>query len=113
MPGGFMNRQVYLLGVGLSLVALAFVATDAALGPRPGVTKANFERIRVGMTLEEVQAVLGPASPNGLGVCSMAAGHEEVWFREDVLVCLSFDATGRVRGKGWYPVIYTGPLSSP
>jgi hypothetical protein len=54
-----MPRLVYLSGVGLALVALAFVATEAALGPRPGVTAANVERIRPGMPLADVEALLG------------------------------------------------------
>jgi hypothetical protein len=54
-----MSRQVYLLGVGLALVALAFTVTAAALGPRPGATEANVRRIRNGMIREEVEAILG------------------------------------------------------
>jgi hypothetical protein len=54
-----MSRQVYLLGVGMVLVAGALLAADAALGPRPGVTAANVRRIREGMTLEQVEGILG------------------------------------------------------
>jgi hypothetical protein len=54
-----MSRQVYLLGVGMMLVALAFVATDWMIGPSPGVTEANARRIKPGMTLGEVEAILG------------------------------------------------------
>jgi hypothetical protein len=53
-----MSRGVYLLGVGMALVALAFVVTDALLW-EPGVTEANVRRIRVGMTMAEVEALLG------------------------------------------------------
>lgn len=55
-----MPRLVYLSGVGLALVALAFVLTHWSLGSWPGVTEANAKRIREGMTLEEVKAILGP-----------------------------------------------------
>jgi hypothetical protein len=54
-----MPRLVYLSGVGLALVALAFAVTDAALGPRPGVTEANVRRIKPGMLKGEVEAILG------------------------------------------------------
>ncbi len=54
-----MSRRIYLLGVGLALVALALAATDAALGPPPGVTEANIRRIKLGMLKEEVEAILG------------------------------------------------------
>jgi hypothetical protein len=53
-----MSRQVYLLGLGLALVALAFLLTEALLW-RPGVTRANVRRVREGMTFREVQALLG------------------------------------------------------
>jgi hypothetical protein len=54
-----MSRRVYLLGVGLALVALALAFTDWALGLRPGVTEANVKRIQTGMTLAEVEFLLG------------------------------------------------------
>jgi hypothetical protein len=54
-----MSRRVYLLGVAIALVALAFAVTDAVLGPRPGATEANVTRIRNGMTRKEVEAILG------------------------------------------------------
>jgi hypothetical protein len=60
-----MSRRVYLLGVGLALVALALAVTDWALSLRYGVTEANYRRIRPGMTLEQVEAILGP--PGGTG----------------------------------------------
>jgi hypothetical protein len=56
-----MSGRVFLLGVGLVLVALAFLLTDALLW-RPGVTEANVQRIRRGKTLAEVEAVLGQPS---------------------------------------------------
>jgi hypothetical protein len=54
-----MSRRVYLLGVGLALVALAFAATDSLLTPPPGVTEANCRRIRVGMLRAEIERLLG------------------------------------------------------
>ena len=54
-----MSRRVYLLGLALALVALALAFTDWALGMRPGVTEANVRRIRPGMTLREVEGILG------------------------------------------------------
>jgi hypothetical protein len=54
-----MSRRVYLLGVGLALVALALAVTDWALSLQPGVTEANLKRIRPGMTLAEVETLLG------------------------------------------------------
>jgi hypothetical protein len=53
-----MSRRVFLLGLGLALVAGAFLLTDALLW-RPGVTEANARRVRPGMRLEEVETILG------------------------------------------------------
>ena len=54
-----MSRRVYLLGLGLALVALGLAFTDRASGPRPGVTEANLRRLKPGMALAEVEAVFG------------------------------------------------------
>jgi hypothetical protein len=67
-----MSRRVYLLGVGLALVALGLTVTDRALSLRPGVTEANVRRIRPGMTLAKVEATLG-----GKGLLSYASGVSE------------------------------------
>src|SRR5947209_16222382 len=45
-----MSRGVYLLGVGLALVALGLAFTDWALRPSPGVTPENFGLLCKGMT---------------------------------------------------------------
>jgi hypothetical protein len=54
-----MSRRVYLLGVGLALVALALALADWALKPPPGVTEANARRVRRGMSMWQVEALLG------------------------------------------------------
>jgi hypothetical protein len=54
-----MSRGVFLLGVGIAVVALAFVVTDWMIGPTPGVTEANARRIKPGMTMSQVEAILG------------------------------------------------------
>src|SRR5262245_29315472 len=75
-----MSRRVYRLGLGLGLVALTLAFTDWALGLRPGVTEANVRRLRVGMTLEEVEALLGGRAPKdrhpvpGLGLSEVRPG---------------------------------------
>ena len=54
-----MSRRMFLLGLGLALMALALAVTDWALSLQPGVTEANVKRIKPGMTLREVEAILG------------------------------------------------------
>jgi hypothetical protein len=60
-----MSRRIYLLGV---LVLGAFLLTQwfraAQPEPPPGLHEANVARIRLGMTRQEVEAILGtPRQP--------------------------------------------------
>jgi hypothetical protein len=61
-----MSRRVYLLGVGLALVAGAFLLTEALLW-RPGVTEANVRRVRPGMTTKQAEAILGVSLDGPVG----------------------------------------------
>src|SRR5262245_9814484 len=57
-----MSRLVYLSGVGLLLVAGAFLVTDRLLGlGRRGhsIDRAHFDRLRAGMSRSQVEALLG------------------------------------------------------
>jgi hypothetical protein len=55
-----MSRRVYLLGVAVAMVAVAFAATEAALEPRAsGVTRANARRLQPEMSRAEVERILG------------------------------------------------------
>ncbi len=103
-----MRRQTYLLGVGLALVALAFVLTDALLW-RPGVTEANYRRIRAGMPQAEIERLLGGRGVS-LGRYPPHPGYQwdyrfpwanKHWREEVAWVCeaggiaVRFDETGR------------------
>jgi hypothetical protein len=54
-----MPRLTYLAGVALILVDGALALTHELLGPWPGVNERNVRRIKDGMTLQEVEAILG------------------------------------------------------
>jgi hypothetical protein len=56
---GTVSRQVFLLGGGSCLIALAFALTEHVLDLQPGVTAANVKRIRKGMSEGDVRALLG------------------------------------------------------
>src|SRR5437016_1246712 len=110
-----MSRRVYLLGVGLALVALALAVTDWALSLRPGVTEANVKRIRPGMTLAEVGALFGRA-PDAvfekcLGVippCRLLCwGHKEL----AVSVVVEDNRVSRVSWSRSRPAAPPGPLA--
>jgi len=67
-----MSRRVFLLGVGLALLALAFLLTDGLLW-EPGVTEANGRKVRAGMTVTEVEALLGaPGAPIWDGTATLS-----------------------------------------
>jgi hypothetical protein len=90
-----MPRGVYLLGVGLALLALALAATDGAVRPpfKPGVTAANAQRVRVGMRLGEVEALCGGGGT--VGRCK-PYGQGAVWLE------LSWAGPEGVASVGYY-----------
>ena len=53
-----MSKRVFFCGVALVLVAVAFLLTDQLLW-EPGVTAANVRQLRPGMTMQEVEGILG------------------------------------------------------
>jgi hypothetical protein len=54
-----MSRRTYLRClIGVALIALALLLTDRLLW-QPGLTEDNVRRIRPGMTLAEVEELLG------------------------------------------------------
>jgi hypothetical protein len=62
-----MNKHIYVAGVALFVVTVAFLLTDWLVW-QPGVTEANVRPIRPGMTLREVEAILGrPGNDTQIG----------------------------------------------
>jgi hypothetical protein len=95
-----MPRLVYLLGVGLALVALALAFTDWALRSR--VTEANARRIRAGLTLAEVEALLGgPARQMSEFREDRSTLRVGVWEGPTCIVWVTFGPTNRVAGRSW------------
>jgi hypothetical protein len=60
-----MRKRVCVLGLLAIGVVICLTLAVAKLLPRQGITRANFERIEVGMTRAEVEALLG--EPNEFG----------------------------------------------
>ena len=54
-----MTKKRLLLIAFLPLIAVVVLGVLSILPPRPGVTKANFDRIEKGMTLGEVELIIG------------------------------------------------------
>ena len=53
------KKRMALLAV-LPFTVAVIIGVLAMLPPRPGITKANFDRIQDGMTLAEVERIFGP-----------------------------------------------------
>src|SRR5262245_30071713 len=75
-----MSRQVFLSGVGICVIALAFLLTCHLLPPEPGITEANCRRSRTEMTLQQVEAILGKRTDPTKYVRTSWSIH---WKRED------------------------------
>jgi len=99
-----MSRRVYLLGVGLALVALGLAFTDWALSLQPG-TEPNLRRIRPGMSLADVESLLG--SPGRMPLVRPMSGprfggvpdkRARIWENEAGVVRVWLDEYGRVVG---------------
>jgi hypothetical protein len=86
---------ILVLVTGL-LIVKDFMATAA-----PGVTKANFNRIKEGMTLEEVQEVMGNLGSE-FKAFQMADGRRFfVWSGEGGLISATFDRNDCVINESW------------
>jgi hypothetical protein len=91
--------------VGIALAALAWM-------PRPGVNKQNFDRIEVGMTRAEVEAIFaGPAKfkrPNSTRALLSDEWWSESWSEDNELRADSarivFDETNNVCEKDWWGI---------
>jgi hypothetical protein len=109
-----MSRGVFLLGVGIVLLAGAFLLTDRLLFT-PGVTEANVRRIRPGMSVQQVEGLLGgPAKSTRRNGCS---GRGPLpwwgcWVGSEGFATVHFDPHGRaVDGRfDWNQPRPPGPL---
>lgn len=101
-----MPRRRLALLLALSLLA---ASTLALLLPVQGsrVTQANLEKIQVGMTMDEVQAILGrpsrPAYPYPSGARPRGPIHEfaddRFWKTSRDVIVVHFDLEGRVETR--------------
>src|SRR5262245_43134019 len=91
-----MPRLTYLTGLALLLVTGAFLLTDE-LTWRPGVTEANAQRIKPGVSWAWVERILGgPATEEA----HFADGGFAVWDAGAGVVVVDFDTAGRVIASG-------------
>src|SRR5262245_13437711 len=122
-PQGVMKkrrlwRQLMAVGAGLAVLPLL----GYAFSVRPGLTQANYGRIREGMTLQEVENLLGGPPGNYSRIPDKEAGlwtidpnrpdlnrqffiGREVWIGDELAVAVWFDEQGRVARKESYETL--------
>ena len=92
-----MRRRAYLWLAGLALVALALLLTDRLLW-QPGLTEDNVRRLRPGMSLAEVEGLLGGPAAGQLRDARRLPGlwWQREWHEGSEVVVVQFFADGRV-----------------
>jgi hypothetical protein len=123
-----VKRRLLLLLAVAGLATLALAVLDARQGPlpfRPGVTTANFWRLRPGMSRQQAEALFGGPSVGCLGT---TCGPDGCWVGEHCQVSIWFvkgveraelrGDDGRAvtvfksdEGDGWGFITYEGPPS--
>jgi hypothetical protein len=78
-------------------VALGWLTVVVLTRPRPGVTKENYGRITYGMTLAEVQGLLGG---EGEEADPMGSTFVRTWHGDGLTLYVSFQG-GRVSQRAW------------
>lgn len=104
-----MSRSRITLAALVAMLGLAFLSLRPQ-APGAGITKANYERITVGMTLQEVEAVLG--CPPGDYTDGQALNPHlrdsapcGQWLGFGGEVGVDFDPAGRVERKWYAPAV--------
>ena len=96
------ERRFFVAGVGVAAAACALVLCWRAMTPR-AISVESYYRIRVGMTQQQVEGILGGPPRNDsdrtcFTHCSPMENHK-VWVGHDVLIFIWFNDDGTVRGK--------------
>jgi hypothetical protein len=103
------KKRRLLISVGILAACVCGTLVVFALLPEPGVTKANFERIQIGMTEADAEAIFGRPSGRTLVIKedeSVATicfdpGKGCAWLGPDGDVMAFFDADGRISKANW------------
>lgn len=108
------RRRLFWLGVaaGVSVVAvgsLLLVTAGWLLSPVRGrFTEADCERIRPGMTLEEVEGLFGPAIPDERSILVPRSKDRptfwKAWGDRVSEIHVEFDQEERAQGWVWHPL---------
>ena len=99
-----MKKRYFAVAGLLTACFCVILAVLTVLPLHPGVTKANFDRIEIGMTLPEVEAILGTdrGSRPILTDIMLPIGHEvEEWGGDEGFANIIFDEGKRMVRKDW------------
>jgi hypothetical protein len=91
-----MRKRCIALFLVVGLAVAAFIAW--CLVPRPGVTYANFERLRTEMTRNEVQDILGPQEN---GQLKPGKSYRDIWYGQNSSAIVTFDVEDTVIDLDW------------
>ncbi len=103
-----MNKNLRL--VILALVAVALLAV-LVFRPRPRITPENYDRVRVGASRADAEALLGPpATVSDAGGNFRAEGTTELaWEGEKGKITALVDKSGRIINRAWIPAKAEAP----
>jgi hypothetical protein len=88
-------RRLLLLSVVLALLVLwAWLVLRSKQQPLGRPTKENLEKVREGMTMEEVAAILGPPDVNSK---RKASPFWQVWVRDGYAITVGYSDSGKPR----------------
>jgi hypothetical protein len=96
-----MTKKRLLLFASLPLTIAVTLGVLALLPPRPGVTKANFDRIEMGMTKAEVEEIFGGRFVLHKGMANVGLNPLAGWEAHDGAVALIYLSDGSVVRKDW------------
>lgn len=97
-----MTKKRLLLFAVLPVTVAGILGVLAMLPPRPGVTKANFDRIQEGMNVQEVELLLGGPGLPFHGFLDRPRGIF-VWQADDDSIALVEIVDDSVTSKTWQP----------
>jgi hypothetical protein len=97
-----MRKRLILTTVTVAAVACVVLGTLAMWPPRKSVMEAKFDRIENGMTLEEVELVLGRRADIPISNKTGSLMHGSyIWSDDGVEISISFMNTPFVHQKSW------------
>jgi outer membrane protein assembly factor BamE (lipoprotein component of BamABCDE complex) len=94
---GESMKRLFMRNLLVLAVALTWIFSLTGCGV-DRITKANFDKVKIGMTETEVQAILGPPTESTGVDVAVFAGTTSIWRHKDVVITIQF-VNGKVVAK--------------